>query len=461
MALKACFTHSEQQETIKRLVQLGFDYRPIADVNGDGWCGLGGYGRLKKFPIVFAGVMLDAAEILNVPMNTVSSLSGVAMKKFSEDGTTYYAVDGVTALYGEDIGEAESEPEPPTNPNSGKRDPAHLVDAFPGLLPNRGDYHQNNSRAMVPQLLAAKYVTGMQTAWSWDAGFDYVHRWVYELEAYWTPHGAPNTIDIYGYGGTGNEFARYAFEYFWDQTAATLSSPTATKTNSTDATGTVSVNRASGTILGVVSTSSTPPSEAQMRAGQTHTGAAAPDFVSQAVTATGVQNLSFNGLTPATTYYVHYMHLNPTDVASNRVVSASFVTDAVGFPELLPDPGFDDGTKWNNGSGWTISGSKANYAGGGSFAALISQPETTVTPLTNYRATVDVTNITGGASNIVFRISESNGGALQYQQNVPLALGTITVDFTTSSGCTLVEWKIFNLDAAQVFKLDNASLKRR
>jgi len=101
-----------------------------------------------------------------------------------------------------------------------------------------------------------------------------------------------------------------------DTTAPILSSPTGTKTGSTTADGTVSTDEANGTLYYLASENAT-ETAATIKAGS-----------SQAVTATGVQNVSFTGLTPSTLYYAHYVHDDAAINESNVQTSASFTTDA-------------------------------------------------------------------------------------------------------------------------------------
>lgn len=118
-----------------------------------------------------------------------------------------------------------------------------------------------------------------------------------------------------------------------DSTAPTLSSPVDTKTGTTTGSGSVSTNEGNGTLYWVVSTSATPPSAAQVKAGQMHTGAAAADSGSQAVSGTGVQNISggFDGLSSATAYTAHYMHEDAATNQSNVVSGDGFTTDSGSF----------------------------------------------------------------------------------------------------------------------------------
>ena len=112
-----------------------------------------------------------------------------------------------------------------------------------------------------------------------------------------------------------------------DTTAPVISSPTGTQTGATTATGTVSTDEGNGTLDAVVTTSATTPSVAQIQAGQDHTGsAAAATDLDNTVSATGVQNVSFTGLTASTTYYIHYVHQDAAGNDSNTVTSASFTT---------------------------------------------------------------------------------------------------------------------------------------
>lgn len=101
-----------------------------------------------------------------------------------------------------------------------------------------------------------------------------------------------------------------------------LTSPTGTKTGETTATGAVTCDVVGADIWAYVSTSSSPPSVVDHKAG---TGAVATDFVD--VSVIGVNAFTFTGLTQNTTYYVHYL-ANDGSFDSDQVTSASFTTDA-------------------------------------------------------------------------------------------------------------------------------------
>jgi hypothetical protein len=99
-----------------------------------------------------------------------------------------------------------------------------------------------------------------------------------------------------------------------DTTAPVLSSPTATATGPTTASGTVSTDEGNGTLYFLMSTNATELAATVKAAG------------SQAVAGTGVQNVTFTGLTASTNYYAHYVHTDAATNDSDRVSSAQITT---------------------------------------------------------------------------------------------------------------------------------------
>lgn len=112
--------------------------------------------------------------------------------------------------------------------------------------------------------------------------------------------------------------------------APVLSLPTDAATGMTTASGSVSTTGTSGTLYAVITTSSTSPTAAQIKAGQNHLGASAVVAKSQAVSGSGVQTITggFTGLTASTAYYAHYMHENIAAQQSNVSSADGFTTDA-------------------------------------------------------------------------------------------------------------------------------------
>lgn len=115
-----------------------------------------------------------------------------------------------------------------------------------------------------------------------------------------------------------------------DTNAPIVSSATVTSITSSGATIGASTDEANGTAYVVVSTSSTTPTAAQIIAGQTHTGSAAPYAGSVAITATGIFSKAATGLSPSTAYYGHIVHRDAANNNSNTITTAQFTTSAGG-----------------------------------------------------------------------------------------------------------------------------------
>ena len=160
-----------------RLIQLGIDNGGIV-AGGGSWPADGGHMNGRKWPIVFAGMMLGDAALASP-----GPVSG-------EDGQTYFGANG-DALWGVDCDSCffENGCDLGGACNSGRqdcRDPALLVDGCEG--------YRNccTSHTWVGQALAARLVPGAVQAWGHDPFFAYVDRWM------------SGAVD--GGGGTGSAF---------------------------------------------------------------------------------------------------------------------------------------------------------------------------------------------------------------------------------------------------------------
>jgi hypothetical protein len=91
-----------------------------------------------------------------------------------------------------------------------------------------------------------------------------------------------------------------------DVTAPVLSLPTGGETGATTAAGTVTTDEGNGTLYALINTSAT-ATAAAIRAGGT----------TWPVTASGVRNVNFTGLTASTAYYIHYVQVDTAGNESN------------------------------------------------------------------------------------------------------------------------------------------------
>jgi hypothetical protein len=109
-----------------------------------------------------------------------------------------------------------------------------------------------------------------------------------------------------------------------DTTAPVLSSPTGTTVDSESATGTVSTDEDNGTLYYYASQNPSELAAAIKVSGE-----------NQAVTTTGVQNVSVSGLLADTIYYLHYVQDDDATNESNVVVSTSFTTTSSSKRKLI------------------------------------------------------------------------------------------------------------------------------
>lgn len=145
-----------------------------------------------------------------------------------------------------------------------------------------------------------------------------------------------------------------------DSQAPTLTNASATQTGSTTASGSVATDEANGTLYFLVNTSST-AIVSQVQAGST-----------KAVTATGVQSVSFTGLPAATLLYPHFVHVDAAGNVSEVANGAGFTTAAAPdttAPTLSAASATSTGTT-------TATASVTTNEGNGTLYSLVSTATT-------------------------------------------------------------------------------------
>ena len=145
-----------------------------------------------------------------------------------------------------------------------------------------------------------------------DGSFEWVgtsaDSFTYQLEVDGVETGSPQLVEL------------DAVEEGGDETAPILTSPTGAALGANGAVGSVTTDEANGTLYWLTTINAT-ETDAAIKAGS-----------SQAVTTTGVQNVTSGGLTPETLYYIHYLHRDAAGNDSARSTSASFTTPAASSP---------------------------------------------------------------------------------------------------------------------------------
>ncbi len=157
------------------LVQYGIDQTGIADNQG-GWPANGGHSMGRKWPILFAGLLLDDAHMKDV---------GQWKTEFQEDQQTFYVTQA-------EIDMTHSDKWAPD-----KRAPAVAYDKEHIGMPDWGIRHaykpESDNRSLLatyrsingesyPGFVLAALIMDQKKAWNHDALFDYTERYMMLLE---------------------------------------------------------------------------------------------------------------------------------------------------------------------------------------------------------------------------------------------------------------------------------------
>lgn len=108
-----------------------------------------------------------------------------------------------------------------------------------------------------------------------------------------------------------------------DTTAPTVTDVGAVVKSNALAVISATTNDGTGTMRVVTTTSATPPSKAQVKAGQDHTGAAAVFAASQAIGSTGIKTFNATGHAALQTYYGYVVHTDAADTPNDSDVEAT------------------------------------------------------------------------------------------------------------------------------------------
>lgn len=159
-------------------VQIGIDLGGMVRAGHSGWTGWGGHGSGRKLPIVFAGLLLGDEQLANINRSFPKA-------SFGEDEQTAYGEcwtgakvvfaghSGIDAATG--VGRGR---------NSAWGPYEHLPPSQWKDGPNTSESYRRccTSVGWVAQALALRLMRA-ERAWSHDAFFDYVDRWMYEDDA--------------------------------------------------------------------------------------------------------------------------------------------------------------------------------------------------------------------------------------------------------------------------------------
>ena len=176
------FTNAEKEPLLDNIVQYGIDLWGIARAGYFGWMAFGGHGTGRKWPIIFAGIMLGDPQMQS-PDKTYPQL------RFGEDMQTMYdkGWTGAGVVYAGHQGVWNGKPVSST-PSWGPYEnlqPSVWASTFAG----DPDYHIGEdyrrcctSIAWIGEGLSARMMHA-ENLWNHTQFFDYVDRWMTEKDA--------------------------------------------------------------------------------------------------------------------------------------------------------------------------------------------------------------------------------------------------------------------------------------
>lgn len=187
------YTNAEKEKLLINFIQLGIDIYSYLESGAKGWPPDGGHSSGRKWPILFAGIMLDHS-----PMKNIGQISGnylysnghgpgnppLDYKHFGEDGQTFYVTQS----------EVDITNGPSWNPDTRTAPNYPYIYAMTGM-PEWGirysTYPQNSDAswkasyrtigccapAWAGTVIAAR-IMNAKSLWNYNAHFDYIDRYM-------------------------------------------------------------------------------------------------------------------------------------------------------------------------------------------------------------------------------------------------------------------------------------------
>ncbi|NLF32513.1 MAG: hypothetical protein GX591_16680, partial [Planctomycetes bacterium] len=172
LMLMCDYTPAEKEPLLINMVQVGIDYWGAVEGGHPGWEGWGGHGSGRKFPIVFAGLLLGDERMAS-PTRSFPACN------FGEDNQTMYddCWTGAKVVFAGHSGKHAGGSIP--RPDWGPYEHLHPSQWQRGNITSDAYRRANTSTSFVGQALVIMLM-GAKEQWNHDAFFDYVDRWMYE-----------------------------------------------------------------------------------------------------------------------------------------------------------------------------------------------------------------------------------------------------------------------------------------
>jgi cysteine-rich repeat protein len=168
------FPQQAKEPLLVFLVQYGIDLHGLVEQGHTGWPAHGGHGSGRKFPIVFAGVMLNEGRMKSVRADFGEDMQAIWVSETPPAGayTESWHTRPETVVYGGHVGISGESVHPGWGPYE------HLPpSAWQNTL---GESYRRccTSVSWVGEALAARLIPEMQAAWNHPQFFAYVNRWM-------------------------------------------------------------------------------------------------------------------------------------------------------------------------------------------------------------------------------------------------------------------------------------------
>jgi len=199
------YSDEDKETLLIRFVQLGIDLHGIVEDGGkDNWLPAGGHTQGRKWPIMFAGFMLDNSEMKNIGLKSgdylYSNGHGIGNPpddyiQFNEDGQTFYVSQDAVDKTHSDKWKPDKR-----NVDKGQTEMYELSDIG---LPEWGISHTKNQYAdnrhwnaiyrrcctanSYGGFVLAAHIMNLKNEWNHNALFDYMDRYMdIESQGEWT-----------------------------------------------------------------------------------------------------------------------------------------------------------------------------------------------------------------------------------------------------------------------------------
>ena len=212
----------KKRELAIRMVQLGIDLYGVAQIHKHVWYTSGGHSPGRKFPILFAGLMLGNAGMLNMNDYDVGEDSCYFGESMNPVHTLWTGWQNSGHQYASNVlyrfsvnpsrGWADYRDHEDHNPTEWDDPPFPMNTNWPH--DKHDPYRRLVSYAWLSQAMAAR-ILGLKSYWQNDAYFAYCDRWVYENDvpnqqairaAYEDYNSAAKSVGAPGVTPTGGTF---------------------------------------------------------------------------------------------------------------------------------------------------------------------------------------------------------------------------------------------------------------